>query len=414
MNTRGLQEIPFGMEPQISEAVERKLHVGFVISLFAPLESGAERQARLQAESLARRGHTVTVFTRQLENLPRVQTLYSGPSGGRLVVRRVIRTSRLGPAFGLSFVARLASALVGARRSLDVVHTHQALWESITTGLVRGLMPCPVLVQPASSGYDGEAQEMMRTKGAAILRRMAIRNRHFACISAEIADEWANLGVPRSAMIPAASGVDTFRFRPAGTDPLSDRGRFQAVFTGRLHDQKQVDVLIRAWPAVRKIAPARLVIVGDGPLRQDLEKLRDSLGLGADDVRFAGRVDDPADILRESDLFVLPSRAEGMSNSLLEGMATRLPCVVSAIGGNVDLIQADVSGRLVAEPSPDAWAEAILGVYRNPEAARRWGRSARQKVEREYSIDAIVDRNLMLYRRLIHERRRKSPARTSG
>lgn len=405
MNTQGLEEISSGLGPPVPDIGDRKLHVGIVISLFAPMESGAERQARLQAESLARCGHTVTVFTRKLENLPAVQTLCTGPTGGRLVVRRVIRTSRLGPAFGLSFVGRLSSALVRARKSLDIVHTHQALWESITTGLVRDFLKCPVLVQPASSGYDGEAQEMMRTKGAGILRRLAIRNRHFACISSDIADEWAALGVPRAAMIPSSSGVDTVRFCRPGRKPLTDRDRFQAVFTGRLHDQKQVDLLIRAWPAVRRIAPARLMIVGDGPLREELTQLRDSLGMTSDEVHFTGRLDDPSDVLKASDLFVLPSRAEGMSNSLLEAMATGLPCVVSAIGGNVDLIQPDLTGRLVAGSSPEAWAEAILGVYRNPEAARRWGRSAREKVEREYSIDAVVDRNVMLYRRLIHERR---------
>lgn len=405
MNTQGLEEFSAGIGPQLPDPVDRKLHVGIVISLFAPRESGAERQARLQAESLARRGHTVTVFTRKLANLPEVQTLYSGPGGGRLVVRRVIRTSSLGPAFGLSFVGKLSAALIRARRSLDVVHTHQALWESITTGLIRDFMPCPILVQPASSGYDGEAREMMRTKGAAVLRRLAVRNRHFACISAQIAEEWASLGVPRSAMVNAASGVDTIRFRPASEPPLTDRSRFQAVFTGRLHDQKQVDVLIRAWPAIRGLAPARLVIVGDGPLRNDLEDLRASLGLSQDEIRFTGRIDDPSDILRESDLFVLPSRAEGMSNSLLEAMATGLPCVVSAIGGNVDLIQPDLTGRLVAEANPEAWTEAILGIFRNPEAARRLGKAAREKVEREFSIDAVVDRNLTLYRRLIHDRR---------
>jgi glycosyltransferase involved in cell wall biosynthesis len=408
LNTRGLDEIGSGLSDRLSslrEPTDRLLRIGFVISLFAPRESGAERQARLQAEALARRGHHVTVYTRTLENLPTVQNHMTLPGGGRVVVRRVIRTSTLGPTFGLSYVARLASVLVRERRSLDIVHTHQALWEAITTGLTRDRLRCPVLVQPASSGYDGEAQELMRTKGAGVLRRLAVRNRHFACISAEIADEWAALGVPRSAMIQSASGVDTAVYRPADMPPLSDRGRFQAVFTGRLHDQKQVDVLIRAWPIVRRIAPARLLVVGDGPLRDELTRLRDSLGLTEADVELTGRLDDPAAALRSSDLFVLPSRAEGMSNSLLEAMATGLPCVVSAIGGNVDLIQPELTGRLVSESSPEAWADAILGVYRNPEAARRWGSAARERVEREYSIDAIVDRNVLLYRRLIHEGR---------
>ena len=108
-----------------------------------------------------------------------------------------------------------------------------------------------------------------------------------------------------------------------------------------------------------------------------------------------------ADALRESDVFVLPSRAEGMSNSLLEAMATGLPSVVSAIGGNVDLVDHESTGLLVRQDTPEAWSHAILQAFRNPEGARRWGLSARDRIQRDYSIESVVDRNLIVYRRMI-------------
>ncbi len=381
------------------------LRIAFVISLFHPVESGAERQARLQAEELARRGHHVTVFTRSLENLPQTQQHLTTPEGGRVVIRRVIRTSSRGPLFGISFIEKLARYLIAERKSVDIIHSHQALWESITLGLVKNRLGCPAMIQPASSGYDGEAQEMMRTRGSALLRRLAIRSPSFACISDDIAAEWQNMGVPTDKLIKVCSGVDVNSFTPAVRPPMSHSKSFQAIFTGRLHDQKQVDLLIRAWPAVLKLAQARLVIAGDGPLKSDLTALRDSLGMTENEVHFIGRVSNTPEILRDSDLFLLPSRAEGMSNSLLEAMATGLPCLVSEIGGNTDLIDHEISGFLVRSSDPGQWSSAILGAFRNPEAARRWGQKARENVVRDYSIQTVVDRNLIIYRRLISQYR---------
>src|SRR5204862_5051696 len=95
----------------------------------------------------------------------------------------------------------------------------------------------------------------------------------------------------------------------------------RAVFTGRLHPQKDLDVLLDAWPAVARATGAGLVLVGQGPERERLEGRARELGLGGR-VHFAGAVADVADALRAADVFVLPSVAEGMSNSLLEAMAT--------------------------------------------------------------------------------------------
>ena len=223
------------------------------------------------------------------------------------------------------------------RPEYDLVHTHQGLWEAISTGLARRrLAGAPTLVQPASSGHFGEAQELARTRGFPVLRRLILRNTAFAAISADIERQWLALGVPPGRMVRMASGVDTSRFYPgesAVEAMLPPRPR--VVFTGRLHPQKNLDPLLDAWPAVARSTPAQLVLVGDGPERPRLEAKAAALGV-AGRVHFAGAVPDPAEYLRAADAFALPSVAEGMSNSLLEAMATALPSLASAIGGNTD------------------------------------------------------------------------------
>ena len=118
-------------------------------------------------------------------------------------------------------------------------------------------------------------------------------------------------------------------------------------------------------------------------------------------MQFVGAVDNPADYLRAADLFVLPSVAEGMSNSLLEAMATALPCVVSGIGGNTDLVADGETGRLVMDPTAQAWSTCLLELLENPDEAHRLGAAARQRIDQEFAHSVVVDRYLELYRRMI-------------
>jgi glycosyltransferase involved in cell wall biosynthesis len=195
--------------------------------------------------------------------------------------------------------------------------------------------------------------------------------------------------------------VDADRFRPGASAVETELlPRPRVVFTGRLHPQKNIPLLLEAWTAVARRSPANLVLVGPGDDRRKLEELAGSLGI-ADRVQFTGGVADPSDYLRAADLFVLPSVAEGMSNSLLEAMATALPCVASRIAGNTDLIDDGRSGRLVEEPHAEAWSAAILELLEDREAARELGAAARRRIDEEFALPVVVDRYIDLYRRMI-------------
>jgi glycosyltransferase involved in cell wall biosynthesis len=378
---------------------EPPLRVCFLVAYFHPVESGAERQALAQGAELVRLGHTVHVVTHELPGLPALENVRG------IQVRRWIRSSKRGRWFSFSFVASVVRALrrLRAGHGIDLVHTHQALWEGVAAGTARcGLLRgVPTLVQPASSGYYGEAEELSRTRGAGLLRRLILQNDAFVAISADIERQWLALGVDPSRMVRIASGVDGTHFAPGPSrseDDLPPRPR--AVFTGRLHPQKNLDVLLDAWPAVTAATGASLVLVGQGPERDRLAAKAEALGVGAR-VRFTGPVADVADALRAADVFVLPSVAEGMSNSLLEAMATALPCVASDIGGNQDLLGPGESGVLVSGTSPSDWAGALIGLLNDPARRHRLGASARRRVEEEFELRRVVARYVALYRRLL-------------
>lgn len=372
-----------------------KLRVCYLLSYFHPVESGAERQALAQGVELTRRGHSVQVVTQALDGLPQDEDVQG------IQVHRWVRPYRVGPLFALSFVAGVIRALHRLRGSYDLIHTHQGLWEAIATGLGRpALGGAPVLVQPASSGYYGEAEELARTHGFPLLRRLILRNPAFAAISADIEDQWVRHGVPKDRVTRMASGVDATHFRP-GPSGFESRllPRPRVMFTGRLHPQKNLGRLLDAWPIVASRTSANLILVGQGPEQERLEAQAAELGI-RDRVQFTGALNDPADILRAADLFVLPSVAEGMSNSLLEAMATGLPCVASGIGGNVDLLGEGV-GRLVGGDDPAAWSTTLIELLERPELAQSLGAAARRRVESEFALPIVVDRYLTLYRSLL-------------
>lgn len=381
---------------QTSPSGASLLRICYVVSYFHPFASGAEGQALAQGLELARRGHIVHVVTRKIPGYPVVDEDYHG-----VFIHRWVRTRAVGPLFGLSFVAGVMSALRRLRGEIDLVHTHQGLWEAVATGLARKRRRLPTLVQPASSGYYGEADELRRTRGAGMLRRIILANAGFAAISADIERQWLELGIPAGRMVRMASGVDAVRFRPgpsAVEDALLPRPR--VVFTGRLHPQKNIPLLLEAWTTVARRSPANLILVGPGDDRRKLEEVAATLGI-AERVQFTGGVADPSDYLRAADLFVLPSVAEGMSNSLLEAMATALPCIASRIPGNTDLIDDGRHGRLVEEPEASAWSAAILELLEDRARARRLGTAARERIDAEFALPIVVDRYVDLYRRMI-------------
>jgi len=380
----------------------KPLRICFLVAYFHPFESGAERQALAQGEELVRLGHSVHVVTHAMPGVPAEDDVRG------IKVHRCIRSSKRGPLFSISFVAGAVRGLMKYRDQFDLIHTHQALWEAVAAGVARSgfVRGIPTIIQPASSGYYGEAEELSRTKGSGLLRRLILRNDAFVAISKDIAEQWTRLGVPPSKLVTIASGVDARHFHH-GPSAIEHQfpTRPRVVFTGRLHPQKNLDVLLDAWPKVATSTNANLVLVGQGPEREQLESKAQALGI-VDRVHFFGAVPDVADALRAADVFVLPSVAEGMSNSLLEAMATGLPCIASDIGGNQDLLRPEAgneAGVLVSESTAESWADAITGLLKDSDRAQKLGLEARGRIDTVYDLRLVVETYIALYRSLLKD-----------
>jgi sugar transferase (PEP-CTERM/EpsH1 system associated) len=213
------------------------------------------------------------------------------------------------------------------------------------------------------------------------------------------------VGVPRRRLSHIYNGVDTDRFRPAEVRariegcPFGEPDDFVVGWVGRMDPVKGLRHLLEAFARAAQRSPARhlrLVLVGDGPERAKVETLIAQHRLG-ERVWLAGERADVAELMRGFDCFTLPSLGEGISNTILEAMASRLPVVASRVGGNVELIESGMTGRLVPASDPDALAEALLSYYRDRATARRHGKAARRVAETRFSLSCMVSEYCELY-----------------
>ena len=231
------------------------------------------------------------------------------------------------------------------------------------------------------------------------------------------------VGIPPSKVEQIYNGVDTVRFAPApgGRRPIDGcpfrEARHWLVGTvGRMEAVKDQANLARAFVRALRLHPAardrmRLVLVGDGSERPRIEAILDEAD-ARDLAWFAGERADVVPLLQGLDCFVLPSLAEGVSNTILEAMACGLPVAATRVGANGELVEAGVTGSLVPAADSDALAGAIVAYFADPALAGRHGAAARLRAVGRFSLERMVERYDALYAGLLA--RRSAPARASG
>ena len=225
---------------------------------------------------------------------------------------------------------------------------------------------------------------------------------HYVALSRDLADYLVHkVAVPRSRITQAYNGVDTTHFCPAPAGPQLipgcpfDPAQHWLVGTvGRMQTVKDQVMLAHAFVQTLLLDPAlrtrmRLVMVGDGPLRAQVQAVLDGAGL-ADLAWLPGERRDVVAIMRGLHLFVLPSLAEGISNTILEAMASALPVLATAVGGNADLVADGITGHIVPAADPQAMARALVVLASDPATARSMGAAGRQRVLARFSMQAMV------------------------
>ena len=220
------------------------------------------------------------------------------------------------------------------------------------------------------------------------------------------------IGVSEFKICCIPNGVDTDKFYPKISEYLSSDNPFSNIdnlfvigSVGRMHGVKDQMTLVHAFIFLMEKNPklrnyVRLVIVGDGPLRQQAISVLTETGY-SNLSWLPGERNNIDCLMREFNLFVLPSSAEGISNVILEAMATGLPVIATSVGGNMELVSDGITGTLVQPSNPKALAGALLYYVNNPSKIKEHGNNGLRKVREEYSINKMVSRYLSVYDELM-------------
>ncbi|MCW2600003.1 MAG: glycosyl transferase group 1 [Frankiales bacterium] len=328
------------------------MRVAVLIQGFAPRIGGAERQLLAVLPLVQRLGVEVVVLTRRYPGLAGYEEVRGIP-----VHRLPVPGPR--PAASLSYTMTAQGLL--RRLRPDVLHSHELLSPTTTAMLAKTHLHVPTIAKVLSGG-ELEALKQ-RPLGRSRLQLWLRHVDYFHVVSREIDQALGRLGVPAERRLCLPNGVDVEHFRPVTAAEKHDlRARLGlpeaapvAVYTGRLSPEKGIELLLEAWKAVVQRRPdAVLLVVGEGP---EAHRVRSHDGAS---VRFVGTVQDVRPWLAAADLFVLPSSTEGMSNSLLEAVASGLRVVASSVGGTVEIAQEHSQIHLVRPADVAALTAGIL------------------------------------------------------
>jgi len=339
------------------------------------------------AEGLVRRGHHVHVVSSG-GNMERDFTVV----GVRILVLNIKTKSELNPKiyFALPCLKKYV-----CEHSIDILHAQTRITQ-VMGRILKVLTGCP---------YISTCHGFFKTRYSR--RLFPLWGDKVIAISCQVEDHLtSDFRVPAERVQLIVNGVDLEVFQPLdeeqrkavrakfgfGKDPLIG-------IIARLSDVKGQDVLIKSMRVVvDEIPDARLLIVGEGKMKDQLEAMVDQLGLRSH-VRFISIVNRTAELLPAFDVFVMPSRQEGLGISIMEAQAAGVPVVASRVGGIPSLIVDGETGRLVPPEDSHALAEAILNLLQDKAQRENISLSAREFIRKMYSADRMVEETIKLYQR---------------
>jgi len=288
------------------------------------------------------------------------------------------------------------------RDGFEILHAHDGRGQTVSTlaslGLpVRRVATRRVTFTPRGLGCLFELQRLQYGPFCHAI----------IAVSAYVRDLLVRAGIPPVKIEVIPDGITIPDALPG--DELRDDARrrwdlpadaFVIGHAGAFTLEKGQDVLLEAFSQVSSsVAGTRLLLAGEGPLR-DSPRILELLRKAAGRARVLDWMNDLTPFFAALDLYVMPSRSEGLGSSALLAMAHGLPVVASRVGGLSEVVEDGITGWLVAPESPDELARALVAAAHNRECLRRFGASARERAQ-GFSADAMVRRTEALYRRLL-------------
>lgn len=368
------------------------LRILFAVDCKFPGQGGAEAQALKLAMAMRNRGAYVEFVTPRILPSQPLEESFHG-----FTIKRV-DYPHIRWVGSLMLMAYFAAYLRKNAKRFDAVHVHITHLMAATAGFVRQQTGMPVTTK-ISGFYEfegGVLDQRNRFKPLNFLLRQGLQKVDFVQTISE---------QTREKLLEANFREEQIRFIPNGIDigqqPIVKEigDEMKIGFCGRLREVKGVHILFDAIAEILKRRPhekIKVVIAGSGTSQADLLAQVEKLNIG-DHVEWLGLIDDTHSFLQSIDIYVQPSFAEGLPNSVMEAMVEQKPVVASDIGGNNDLVTHGVSGLSFPAGDANQLADQLLAMIDEPESRQAMAVAGRKLVEQRYDIDRVVTKLAELY-----------------
>lgn len=368
----------------------RVLHVSKIKGI-----AGSERHLLTLLPGLARAGVDLSMLVLEEPGTPADDFCEAVAAQG-IPADRLTITGHIDP----SLLNSLTATIKAARP--DIVHTH------LLHADLYGQLAARRAGVPHTLSSRHNDNPFRRNPILKMMNRLAMRRADRLIVISGALAEFATQveGIPPERVVTVRYGLEPLTYPPGQRERVRAEWNIPADaplvgFFGRLVDQKGVDVLLRAWGGLQEDYPAaRLVIVGDGVLRAELESLADALGV-CGSVIFAGWQSDASLLMPACDVLTMPSRWEGFGLVALETMSAARPLVASRVSALPEIVDDLHTGLLVPPGDPDALAEAIGGLLADPAWASALGQAGYQRLVDVFAVDKMVQATLDVYQSVV-------------
>lgn len=388
-----------------------ELKLCVVSSLYHPNMGGSGRLSVTFTENYISKGGSAIVFCREISGLPfydynpnikvyKLRSIYSN-------VHDLEEISFTNILISFLFSFSLIISFFRRKSEYNVVHFFGAGLPLIVSALFLKLLGKKITATVLAANVGTEAGSLKeRYFPFGLLMNSILKNvDFFIAMTDEIKEALLRDGFKEEKVRMIPNWVDTNKFcpiAPAMKSSLRKKLGFNeslsVLFVGRLVYRKGADLIIRAWKEVILANPSSvLMIAGTGIEQDNLKSLAREMGIEKD-VLFLGHINNADEYLKAVDIFVFPSRQEGMPTILLDAMACGLPVIASKIGGVVDVVEDGKAGILFEYEDVSGLSTALSGLIRDKETRDRLGVEARKKITEKYSIDRVADDYIKLYK----------------
>jgi glycosyltransferase involved in cell wall biosynthesis len=378
--------------------IRRNLKILMVSPQYLPLLGGYERACERLSKRLVQIGHRVTIVTERRNK-----------NWARFEISEGVHVKRLWTIFRprlhsvTTFVSFLFFFLRHGRK-FDIWHVHQYGSLAAVAIALGKLLNRPVVLKITSSGSHGISSVTKTSPLPRVVCALLRRADAVVALTKETEKEALTFGIRANRIFRIGNGVETGKFRPLiGLEKEQLKAQLNmteniVMSVGRLIEQKNPDGLLRAWAMThtRLSRPWKLVLVGDGNMRQRLLELTKELEI-ADSVLFAGAQTNVQQWLGCADIYVSTSHCEGLSNTLLEAMATGLPISATRVSGVPELVEDTNAGFVADIASMEQVAQALIAQCENEALRHFQGRNSRTVIVDRFSIEKVAELYEHLY-----------------